>query len=821
MDYFELDEALELAKLQYEIRLKRKRENSSRSHSCVENVHTTYPQYTSLSTDSRLFADYLPGTFQQFESNGIGAEDISSNINFVQDMQKPDDTDAVNITSASDANNESDESDNLVDIDPPLHQYTDTLTNTYCYRIIKAFRSAQLSKTNSNLLLNLILSALPSPNNLPVNTKKLLQKLELDNNFFRETKICLLCYQEISSSNRVCYYCPTSNENDIALIYDSDIKLILYLLLQKLGDVIRTYKEKLILNNDTSGTFDIGFAYAYQSLLRQFQNENFITVLMHLDGVGLCKSNKLKMWLLSFSIVELPAKLRYERHNMAAVSIWVSSKEPIASLWLHKSMKTIKELKSTGVVINDQIIKLKVLAITGDSPALKIALNFIGHNGYYCCYFCYLEGIHQNGKRQYPFECLHQMRTIDTFARDAATAARLNRNEYGHLGVSIFAGILDLALPLSIVVDYAHVTLLRHSKSIFKEFYRRLTPSVRNDVDRALIQQPFPHFFNRKMKPFNDLAFVKATEIRNILFDGILPIFHKHLPVDIVGHFAMFISAMRLLHGKPVLGGETSKLAGDLLTRYYKDFDIFYEGLQNFVLHLHHHFKNQYEMYGAFSHLGSFGQEALIGYVGSNKTGTRFYGPLICQNYSIDFLLHHKMQKLSQPDQVVDGPFDCNFKFDFKSNSIFELLHNSHCICTSINTCLFAYRRCIINAQVYHSLEYNQRQRSVSYFIRYSSTTEPNSYLFGKIMVFFKCSNSNYAMIQRYPVVGQFSDLFRSSSYYEILDRSINHFFFIISRQGVLPYETVLISRIVDHCIIFDCQNYYVATPVSSYDEHD
>ncbi|CAF5108122.1 unnamed protein product, partial [Rotaria magnacalcarata] len=56
------------------------------------------------------------------------------------------------------------------------------------------------------------------------------------------------------------------------------------------------------------------------------------------------------------------------------------------------------------------------------------------------------------------------MRTPGNFARDSSTAAQLKSNEKGHLGVSIFSEILDIKLPYSTIIDYAHASLLRHSK---------------------------------------------------------------------------------------------------------------------------------------------------------------------------------------------------------------------------------------------------------------------------------------------------------------------------------------------------------------------
>ncbi|CAM4841998.1 unnamed protein product [Rotaria magnacalcarata] len=341
--------------------------------------------------------------------------------------------------------------------------------------------------------------------------------------------------------------------------------------------------------------------------------------------------------------------------------------------------RTEARIQYRGIVLNDEIVKLKVLAVTGDSPALKIALDFIAHNGYYCCYFCYLPGIHQGGKRQYPYQCPHVMRTPGNFARDSSTAAQLKSNEKGHLGVSIFSEILDIKLPYSTIIDYAHASLLRHSKSMFVEIYRRLSPVIRATIDIALSQQSFPHFFHRRMKSFKDLSFIKATEIRNILFYGFLPIFHQHLQHDYLGHFALYICAMRLFHGRAILGPRTSDIANDLIMKYYQDFSSFYDGLENFVLHLHSHYERQYRMYGTFSHLGSFGQESLIGYIGSNRTGTTHHGDNICENYGIDLMLHHQIENLYSYTNIVDGPFDPDLNFDFKSNDSIIDFHNIEC----------------------------------------------------------------------------------------------------------------------------------------------
>ncbi|CAF3352287.1 unnamed protein product [Rotaria sp. Silwood2] len=420
--------------------------------------------------------------------------------------------------------------------------------------------------------------------------------------------------------------------------------------------------------------------------------------------------------------------------------------QSFAQLKLSEDFRILNDLHSfnedicfvqVGVVVNGDVVKLKVLAITGDLPALKIALNFVAHNGYYCCYFCYLRGVHQEGKRQYSYKCPLEIRTADSFARDSTTASRFKRNEKGHLGVSVVANLLDIQLPYSIIIDYAHASLLRHSKSIFSELYGCLSPAIRNDVDIALAKQPFPHFFHRHMKSFKDLLFIKATEVRNILFYGFLPIFHQHLPLNVTSHFALYISGMRLLHGSPIFGDQTSTIANALLMKYYEDFRLYYHGLENITLHLHSHYKNQHERFGAFSHLGSFGQEGLMGYMESNYTGTRYQGDLIVENYSLDLIIHLEINDLHSFAKTTDGPFDKDSNFNFTSNYVFVNIHNSECSCRPINRCLTAFRRCVVHRQVYHSMHYKRRQKSIGYFVRYCHINDRSIHLFSKIIMFF------------------------------------------------------------------------------------
>ncbi|CAF4887806.1 unnamed protein product, partial [Rotaria magnacalcarata] len=482
------------------------------------------------------------------------------------------------------------------------------------------------------------------------------------------------------------------------------------------------------------------------------------------------------MWLFSGSIVELPPICRYRRYNMILMSIWVAYTEPKPDLWLRPIISQIQSLKMQDIVINENInYRLKIYGITGDCPALKLILNFISHNGYYCCWLCYVPGEHIGSKRQYKIELPMIMRNKSAYEDESNLAEENNINVYGHLGVSVLSPILDIPLPDAVIIDYLHVTLLGHGKALISNLYYTLKPIHRLEVDNRLKRQNFPHYFNRKMRPISNFGFVKATEIKNILFYGLLPIFQLYLPIEKFSHLALFVCFTRLLHAESKFGSNTSNIAHDLFQHFYHDHDEYYCGLQNLVLHLHTHFKTMYNNHGALSNIGCFGQEDLIGSIGSNHHGTRYYGELITHYYNIDFSLHNKPTKTKAIIEKIDLVNDAVDKY--------HDIHAQLCDCEQLHKCFNIYRRFIIKDRMFHSLMYNKRGKSVSYFIQYS--IDQRHYYFGTIEYFFflLSKEKSYAVVNLYPVKEKYSDYFRLSKYYHLLKKPLDSFFFVLENH--------------------------------------
>ena len=353
----EVEEAMEIADERKRIRVNNRKEKSRRLRSYCKDLDFNI---ISSSTDDLNKSLEVNNSFDDVlicnDTRVNNQNDIS--VFCPNDtIEQFDEPGSINLLQASSSgycshveemNNEK-ESDQIVEF---LHQYTDVPTCDFCYNLLKVFRDLRISKNKYRKFINLIKSILPNPNSLPLSMEQLLSILNINDNIFTKRKVCLLCANDISGNLHSCPHCPASTETSIAIVYDADIRYLLFLLLKRVWTEMINYKKLIRENNDIYESNDIPFGAAYQDLLRQYWNETFVTSLLHLDGVSLFQSNKLKMWLFSFSIVELPATIRYRRFNMPVISIWISYVEPNASLWLRSSMATLEALKISGIVVS-------------------------------------------------------------------------------------------------------------------------------------------------------------------------------------------------------------------------------------------------------------------------------------------------------------------------------------------------------------------------------------------------------------------------------------------------------------------------------------
>ncbi|CAF1278892.1 unnamed protein product [Rotaria sordida] len=332
-----------------------------------------------------------------------------------------------------------------------------------------------------------------------------------------------------------------------------------------------------------------------------------------------------------------------------------------------------------------------------------------------------MQGLHvggRGGKRQYYYEDGIQFRDSKSYVLESVKAAETSSNVFGHLGRSILHDLLDVPLPYSIISDYLHVSLLRHTRVIVKQIYSSLLPQERSEFDARLLAQKFPHFFNRKLRAVGDFSFI-----------NLLPHLLTYLAEERLAHIALFVCFIR-----------------------------------------------------------------------------------------IDFALRN-VAKTNEPASLcsVDGPFDQTEL----TPTLFLDIHQHHlivCGCDKPYQCVQVFRRCMIDKKVYHSLIYFRRNSSISYFVQYRQNQ--NGINFGKIKFFFTSNHGRYAFIEHHEIKTKFSKFFKSSSYYDLLCKSIDYFFFVL-HSSVSSTHCVPISSIENYCIVFENTHHIIVTPLSIDYEHD
>ena len=234
-----------------------------------------------------------------------------------------------------------------------LHPHTNTSLDAFCFEFLNIIRRSQVSKTAANDLLLFIKSISSVPNAIPSNMDKLTNHLDIID-YFQKKIVCILCGKYLQEKQSACSHCPAAESKHVAIILDANLLPLLTTIVTRLADDIHNYK-KIIASGNHQAPYDVPFGKQYRRLLTERKGQNLLSLILHIDGISLVKSTKLKLWLCSSSIIEVPPHVRTQRQNIVLLSMYVGYTEPDVKLWLNSSLTVIQELKKTGRKVVDFI----------------------------------------------------------------------------------------------------------------------------------------------------------------------------------------------------------------------------------------------------------------------------------------------------------------------------------------------------------------------------------------------------------------------------------------------------------------------------------
>jgi hypothetical protein len=160
--------------------------------------------------------------------------------------------------------------------------------------------------------------------------------------------VCINCKIEIPSSSGKCLKCTNDTPERVAIIFDVLQELIFTRTYDRLSSTINSYREIFRNQQFDDDTNDIVYNKSYKKLFDSIAYP-FISILLHLDGINLGKSNKQCLWILSCSIIEIPPAIRTHRQNNLVLSMWTANQHPNIELWLDRCFQQLSNLKHKGM----------------------------------------------------------------------------------------------------------------------------------------------------------------------------------------------------------------------------------------------------------------------------------------------------------------------------------------------------------------------------------------------------------------------------------------------------------------------------------------
>jgi len=168
------------------------------------------------------------------------------------------------------------------------------------------------------------------------------------------------------------------------------------------------------------------------------------------DGLPISKSSKSQLWPILAQIVS-------EDSVPFLVGAYHGYSKPTTSNnFLQHFVKEFEQLNTVGFTYENNVYYVKVKAIICDSPARSFVTCTKGHNGYFGCSKCIVEGDYEN-RRMLFLDHNCPLRTDESF--------KLRKNPEHHTGISIFEKI-SLPMVSTFSLDYMHLVCLGQMKKM-------------------------------------------------------------------------------------------------------------------------------------------------------------------------------------------------------------------------------------------------------------------------------------------------------------------------------------------------------------------
>lgn len=325
-----------------------------------------------------------------------------------------------------------------------------------------------------------------------------------------------------------------------------------------------------------------------------------INLNISIDGLPVSKSSNAQFWPILVNCNE-------SYIDPLVVGIYYGLSKPLdANIYLSLFVKEMKQILSSDFSIDGKLIKIKIRSFICDAPARAFIKGIVGHNGYFACERCLVEG-------EYFTSCGHVcLKDMNSVARTDRSFRNKEQEEH-HKFVTIIE-----ELPIDIIkcfpLDYLHLILLGIMKRLLKiwlkgsanfgvKFSARDIKLISDRLDTAKHNQP--HDINRAIRGLDSIHFWKATEFRTFLLKTGPVVLQDILPLEAFNHFLTLHCAVTICCTRNLL------IYKEIARELFKEFcirytEIYGEDSITYNIHSLIHVIDDIENFGVFDSFSAF-----------------------------------------------------------------------------------------------------------------------------------------------------------------------------------------------------------------------
>lgn len=399
-----------------------------------------------------------------------------------------------------------------------------------------------------------------------------------------------------------------------------------------------------------------GLEHALKQQLQLLSNtdiEQNLQLNLHVDGLPISKSSQSVLWTLlgqiAYSNCLQPFVIGIF-HGYCKPSQPEEILNEFCAEYLH--------LKQNGFMYQQKKYMVSIRAVLCDAPARAFVTCTLGHNGFFACTKCEVEGDYINNKMAFLKEDA-QLRTDESFKN------RTNAEYHKRQDKTPFE-LISLSMVSHFPLDYMHLVCLGIAKKILALCIDgcktvKFSTAVKNKLSEDLISVAkwIPLEFARKVRSLDEFCRWKATEHRTFLLYVGPVVLQRYLPEANMKHYNSLHCAIRILCD-PIDYKYNNEYAYNLLLYFVQVFKILY-GPYNVSYNIHNviHLPSDAMKFGPLDTFSCFPFE----------------------NYlkNIKHLLRKGDKPLSQLRKRLDEMANFNVtKVEINSNDLFPLLLNSN-----------------------------------------------------------------------------------------------------------------------------------------------